>query len=403
MSSLIGFISIALVVLLTFFIGLRLPKISNILFVALIIRVIFLLLGNYFITLPDSTADAQTFEEEAWHMAREGYFYVLSQFKGPDPRFISWLIAIPYSLLGRSLLMAQAISLLFGIGSVFLGWLLANKLWNIDIANKVGWTMALFPSLVLYSVLVMRESYVVFFLLLALYGIAAWVKTNNYKSIIIIMLGFGGATFFHGAMIIGGMVFLLVLGVVNLKKILRLLINARANIKNLVFLMLFLTISSLYLLNKFSIPYLGYFANSTNINVILRKTTYSTRGDSSWPEWTIIRSPTELLYKLPARSMYVIFSPFPWEVSKPKHLIGILDAFLYMYLSYLMFLNRKIIWRDPTLRIFLLILLCYIIIFAVGVGNFGTGIRHRSKFVVLFILLAAPLLKRFTFFKNRKK
>ena len=36
------------------------------------------------------------------------------------------MIAIPYSLFGRSLLMAQSLSLLFGLGAVFLGWLLAK-------------------------------------------------------------------------------------------------------------------------------------------------------------------------------------------------------------------------------------------------------------------------------------
>ena len=45
---------------------------------------------------------------------------------------------------------------------------------------------------------------------------------------------------------------------------------------------------------------------------------------------------------------------------------------------------------------------CYIFVFGIGVGNFGTGIRHRSKFVVLFILLAAPLLKKVILSKNQK-
>ena len=42
---------------------------------------------------------------------------------------------------------------------------------------------------------------------------------------------------------------------------------------------------------------------------------------------------------------------------------------------------------DRALKLILLILVSYVIAFAVGVGNFGTGIRHRSKFVVLFVLL----------------
>ena len=76
------------------------------------------------------------------------------------------------------------------------------------------------------------------------------------------------------------------------------------------------------------------------------------------------------------------------------------DALLYMYLTFLILKNLKVIWKDPALRIILILLLSYIFVFGIGVGNFGTGIRHRSKFAVLFILLAAPFLKKFIFFKN---
>jgi hypothetical protein len=38
----------------------------------------------------------------------------------------------------------------------------------------------------------------------------------------------------------------------------------------------------------------------------------------------------------------------------------------------------------------------------VGVGNFGTGIRHRSKFVIELILLAAPLIPKLALFNKKK-
>ena len=101
------------------------------------------------------------------------------------------------------------------------------------------------------------------------------------------------------------------------------------------------------------------------------------------------------------RAVYFIFSPFPWDVSKPRHLIGVLDSFLYMILVYFIFRNRKVIWNDPALRIILIVLIAYIIIYGVGVSNFGSSIRHRSKFAIELILLAAPLIPRFIFFKKK--
>ena len=103
MSDLLGFASILLVSLLTFVVGFKWSRFSKILFVALLARVTFLLLGHYFITLPDSTADAETFEIVAWRIGQDGFLSVISNYQGPSARFISWLLAIPYSLFGRSI------------------------------------------------------------------------------------------------------------------------------------------------------------------------------------------------------------------------------------------------------------------------------------------------------------
>ena len=400
MSDVLGFTSLALVSLLSMFVASRYSGIIKIFYVALIIRIFILLIGYYITPLPDSTADAQSFEGGAWDYAREGFFSIFDHYRGPDPYFISFFISIPYSLFGRSILMAQSLSLLFGMGSIFLGWLIAKKLWNNRIANTVGWTMALFPSLVLYSVLIMREAYICFFILVAMYGVVDWVRTDKLKSIIVATIGFIGATFFHGAMVTGLMAFTIIVGISNLKRFIKSLINYRINIKILIFLLLIGFGSGLYLAGKIYVPYLGNAKQTFNLDYILKKTALNTKGTASWPKWTIPTSPSELLYKSPIRSIYFISTPFPWDVKEIRHLIGMFDAFLYIYLIFLILKNLKVIWRDPVLKVILIILVCYVIVFGIGVGNFGTGIRHRSKFTGMFILLAAPWLKRFIFFKK---
>ena len=58
--------------------------------------------------------------------------------------------------------MMQSIGIVFGLGSVFLGWYLSRKVWGDIVANRVGWHLS-FPSLVLYSVVTLREAYASFF------------------------------------------------------------------------------------------------------------------------------------------------------------------------------------------------------------------------------------------------
>ena len=400
MDNLLGFTSLALVSLFTYFLILRNPGIRNILFVALILRILFLLIDHYIFPLPGSTADAESFESFAWKVGKDGFFNLMNNYIGPDPYFISYFIAIPFSLFGHSLLMAQSISLLFGISSIFLVWLLAKKIWDDRIANKVGWVASLFPTLVLFSVIVLREVYVCFFLLVALHGVVGWVKTDKLNFLILASVGFLGATFFHGGMIVGLIVFGIIVSLSYLKKLFSLLINSRINLKFVLFLGFFLTISQIFVSNKIHVPYLGTFDKGTNLEILSTKTSQATAGEASWPKWTIAKSPIELVYKVPIRSIYFVFSPFPWNVKKTQHLIGMFDAFLYIYLTILILLNIKLIWKDPCLRIILILLLSYLFVFGIGVGNFGTGIRHRSKFVVMFILLAAPLLKKIVFKKT---
>ena len=394
MADLVGFTALLLVVFMTMILSLYYPNISKILFSALLIRILFILIGHYIVPLPDSTADAVGQENEAWAIAQNGFFKLFDYYKGPDPRFHSWLIAIPYSIFGRSLLMAQSISLFLGIGCVFLGWKLAMKLWDYKTAKKIAWIIALFPSLILYSVLVLREVYICFFLLIALIGVVNWVKDNKLSSIVLAMTGFTGAVFFHGAMAVGAMTFALVIGLVSLNRLFKSLLKYKLNTKILIIFLSFLSLLILYISNKINIPYLNNFDFVSDMSVLTEKTKISTRGTASYPQWTIANSPLELIYKTPVRSFLFLFSPLPWEIKEIRHLIGFFDASLYIYLFYLIIRNIKTIWKDPALKIILLILISYIFVFGIGVGNFGTAIRHRSKFTIIFILLAAPLIKK---------
>lgn len=210
---LLGFTGISVVASLTVLISVRWPSAGRILWVALAARVTVLLLGYYALTLPDSGADATTFERVAWEWSQGGFFEALGHFTGPSSYFISWILSLLYSVTGRSILMAQSVSLLFGMGIVWMGWLLAKALWGERVAGKAGWVLALFPTLILYSVLTLREAYVQFFLLLALYGVVGWCRCGHARPMLLAIFGFVAATFFHGAMVVGLLMFLLIVGV----------------------------------------------------------------------------------------------------------------------------------------------------------------------------------------------
>ena len=115
-----------------------------------------------------------------------------------------------------------------------------------------------------------------------------------------------------------------------------------------------------------------------------------------------MNSAVEFIYKSPIRALYFVFSPFPWDISKVGHFMGLLDSSLYLFLFYLIICNRKMILNDTALTVTFLILAGYFFVFGIGVDSFGSGIRHRTKFTILLIVLAAPLIPKIILWKNNK-
>ena len=397
-----GFIAILFVCLVTFFMASRWPDVSKIIFTALIVRILVMLSGYYFVNLPDATADALGFEWGAWNMAQGGFFNLFNNFPGVNSFFFSWVMAFPYSLFGRSLLIIQSISLLFGLGSVLLGWMLAKKIWDDRTAIKVGWVLALFPSLILYSILPLREVFCSFFLLMAVFNIINWVETKHLKFAILAIGGFVAAGFFHGPLFLGGIIFSIIFFISVFKESVKSLLILRIDLKNLIFLTLIFLFLLSYLSNEIYLPYIGRFEASIDLGNWNKIISDRLKGNASYPEWLAVNNSIEFFYKAFFRVFYFIFSPFIWDVKSFSHLIGMLDGFLYLVLFYFIFRNRKNIWKNPALRIILLIFAAYLFAYGIGVSNFGSGIRHRSKFVIEIILLAGPFLPKFNFSNKNK-
>ena len=414
-TDLVGLSSIIIVSLVIIFLGMRYPKAASILYVALSLRILVMILGNY-IALPDTTGDAYWFELKAYEWSLRGFpdvLFSIGQCEDCNVDFdkntfgssfiISFIIGILYSLTDRSIMMAQSLSILLGTLSVLLSWILAHKLWDNRTATKVAWFVALFPSLILYSVLIMREIYVCFFLLITFYNLVNWNHNGSLKSFFFVIFGFILGTFFHGGVFLGLLIFLIAVFLKNINKFIRKLFNNIIALKPLLVFLLIISAISFYGAKDLYIPKIGTLTDFDKIKKkILKKNIVTHRGDAKYPDWVIAKSENELIYKMPIKAMYFIFSPFPWEIKKTSHLLGMIDGFFHIFLVYLIIQNRKAIWVDPTLRIIFFILLTYLLVYGVAVGNFGTGIRHRAKFIFMFILLAAPLLPKFTFSKKIK-
>ena len=125
-------------------------------------------------------------------------------------------------------------------------------------------------------------------------------------------------------------------------------------------------------------------------------------GTASYPSWLKINYSYELFTKGIFKIFYFLYSPFMWDIKSYIHLFGLFDGILYFIFTIYVIRNRYYIWKNPITRLFILIFVCYLIMYGLGVGNFGTAIRHRSKFIVILIVLAAPMIHKFIFSTKNK-
>lgn len=380
-----GLFFIVIVSLIVLLFMIRFPHVGDILLFAYLLRLLLVVIHSFLFPLPDSQADALKFERIAWEWAQAPFGF---QFLYEDGFFISWLISIFYRIFGRDPLIGQSFSLLFGTLSLVLAWMIAKDLWGREIARRVLLICSIFPSLNLYSALILRESYIWFFTLIGIYGVLRWSKTPAVKWLIIGILGFGFVSLFHGGITFGFLIFLLYLGFKNFLKFGDRLFKGKIAFLPLLYSFLLFIPFILYFLNMFPIYKIGYFEEAKSFERVSQHLEYATEGGAAYPLWTIPRSYIELVWKFPVRVAYFLFSPFPWDLRALRHLVGFVDGLLYLYLAMLIWKGRKKILSMPDSKLLFLLTIFIIAVFALGTSNFGTAIRHRTKVVFPLILLS---------------
>ena len=379
------------------------PYAKNFLLLAFFLRATCVVLHQYdLITLPDSQSDAQKFEGLARDFSRNSGLSVVFSFFNTDSFLISRIISIFYTIFVESKFIAQGISVALGTASVYLVYHLSLILWDHNSAKKAAWVMAIFPSIVLYSSLILREVYVVFFLLIALIGIVKFFENKNITSLLQVVFSFYILMFFHGPTSIGGIIFLSYLSLGLIRKQINKFYKLKFNILSISLICILLIPLGLFLNNNITIPYLPSPETLLNLEYFKIRTNLGINDTAAYPSWLVINNNYEFFTKIIFRIFYFLYSPFVWDIKNISHVIGLIDGMFYFVLTIYVLRNWRTVWANPITRFLIILFISYTIIYGLGVGNFGTGIRHRSKFVMMLIVLAAPKIHKLIFSGKKK-
>ncbi len=366
-------------------------RVGFLLLAAFLVRVAAAVVHHYFITLPAGCCDAVTFETVAWEWSQISGTSLVPFFEPTQSFVISSLGATVYSVFGRDPFLLQIINVIFGTLTVYIVYIIAKEIMEPRTALVTGWLIALHPTLIETSAVFLREVQVVLFLALSILYFIKWFKIHRYYYLILSVAAIILSAIFHGAMIVGLPVMAFAIAAVLIRRWLQLTYNPLLKKGTLATLYLFL--AGLTLLVTMELPKLssiGDLGELMDTDRAAVKAGYAAEvratGDAAYLTNLKAGSPLDIIWQTPVRSVYFLYSPFPWDIRSLSHLKGFIDSGFLLYFTYLIWRYRQELWANEIFRYLLLILLLYIVVFSFGTSNFGTAIRHKAKFLPIIVL-----------------
>lgn len=357
--------------------------ITSIIWAGFIIRIFLLFWDLNFrdvFLLPNSGLDTESFA--LW--AKSGYLTGDYKRGGIYAQFIS----IWYRLFGIQRPIAQYINVLLFVTTVYFLLKSMNYLKiNILIQKKIVLLLAFLPNFAITNSILLRETLIVCLLTMASYYFVLWIKTNNIiafgKSVLLVCVS---AAIHSGAIAI-------LLG----EAIVFVMYDRKSQTikfhKKSLFSTVLILIGFLILYSKFGNVLFGKFQGIDSATDILNTANrYSVGGSSYDSSFQINNNVVNLIVNTPIRMFYFVTSPLPWSWRGIADLIAFCfssTVFIYAYYRAYKEVKYKTGKYKTYIIVFIILALSSALIFAWGVSNAGTAVRHREKFIVIYMILIA--------------
>ena len=366
---------------------------AKILLLAIFLRMALAAFHVYVASLPDSGADAISFERHGWLVAsawRDG-IPASEMARITGSYLYSVWIGFWYYLFGRVPLLAQFVNVLFGGYIVYMVYKIGYEISNSKATAQFACLLAaFFPTLNLYSAITMRENLVAVFSIYSVYHFIIWLKKGQLKQVLKSLVPLFLVAPIHQGMVFIGAPYLLFFFMYNPKRSRWSPIDTKTVIYGILIIILFTTIGgfTLYRIPEINIMLsVEYLADSVET---------SARDRAAYLKGFTPDSYLDLIWHTPIRVVYLFLAPFPWMVEIAGDLFGLLDSFLYFILfvygiKSILILRR---YNKPVIYAMVLVVIMFSLVFAWGPSNYGTALRHRQKIVWLLIAISSHGLLR---------
>ncbi len=351
---------------------------------------------------PGATADGSRFIRHADMYANMSWYEVFSDIPFFHSSYYAWLGGVLQKVVGESPFFLIATNFFFGHVVVVLTAIICYQLWGKRAATWAAMIMALYPFAAFNSILAMREEIAIMFFLMGLYFYIRWVGGKSPLGLLWGGALFGIAVMFHPgwvAAFVGVATYLTYFLYRSLfKDRQRFVTKLHASKMILAIAMLTFSVGMVTLSGGISLGKgveIGGDDEGGIAATIEEKFTGEASGGSAYPSFVAQGNPYTQPWLIPARIIYFHFSPFPWDIRSPLQVTGLISAVLYWFLAWRVYRGWSELKQREECLAMLFIFGAITFVFALGVNNIGTAIRHKTKILGLFVILAASSFNSF--------
>lgn len=389
MATALGFFSLTIGLVIVAIVAMRNRPLAGPLLVGFFLRAALAVVDALVRELPGHS-DSLHFDFFAYYWARSGFAATLGHIQtGAD--LYTWVIAVFYSLFGRSTLMMQGVNVLFGTLIILLVARLASLLGR-DAARGVraAWIVAVFPSCLYFSAVLLREIAVTFPLCLGVLYLARWYHERKSTQMIAAVASLLASMAFHS----GSVAVFLVVGIWLVINWVRTIVKGfrgfgRSTLALVLGIVTVVAVfSSGFGMDKFQ------HVEKGGITQLTREQEDFAQGRTAYLPDLHPDSDLDLTWQTPLRLVYFLFAPFPWMIRAVPDIVGIIDSGLFFGLFVRIWRQRRLVAKRRDAVLVLAAFGALATTFAVGVSNYGTATRHRNKMLPLLIATGMSLPSR---------
>jgi len=385
------FISICCFIFMTILFKVNDSVLKKVLIIALALRTGLALFNAFILSLPDSTKDAMAYELTGWEYATAWNTGLKANFTYDHiaPIVYSKIIGAIYFISGRVPLLVQFVNVVLGVLIVYYVYKIIIEFGATKRSAQIGSVItALFPTSCLYSAITLREIFISFFTIVSVFYFLKWLNSGKVSKLVLAAAFLLLSSTLFGAMIVIGVVYAIFFIFYEAK------IKKWRLVSKQIFLGIFIVtlVIMIIIFNPFLTDKLpGDLSLVFSPDYMSYKVTVVARGGTAYLVGFTPNSILDIILQSPVRMVYFLLAPFPWMISSPGQILGLIDALLYLVLVFYSIIGLKYLKRynNPAFWAVILMLLIIIGTFAWGVSNFGTAIRHRQKIVGLIIAVSS--------------